>query len=779
MSRARTIAAGLALCGGLTLCGGLVALSRPLPVEALQERPASWRVVDRDDRLLREVVGPDGLRARWAALDEISPWVIAGTVAVEDRRFYRHPGVDAVGVGRAALASARAGRVVQGASTLTMQLARLVQHHPRSPGGKVAQAIDAVRLERALDKDAILEQYLNRAYYGAGAVGVEAASLRTFGKPSRHLSLAEAALIAGLPQLPGARHPSRDPAGAVARQRQVLDAMLTTGAITAAQHARAIAEPLSLRDGRITPEAMHFVDHVMASDPPPGVVRTTLDRDLQRQIQRMTRDHVAALSSGGLRQAAVVVLEHEDCAVSAMVGSADWWAEPDGRINGALALRQPGSALKPFAYGLAFEGRYDPASVVADVPTQYLDGVGALMRPRNYSERFTGPVLMGEALGRSLNVPAIRTANAVGIDEVLALMQRAGLASLDRGVEHYGLGLVLGNGEISLLELATAYAIFPRGGVRCGVRTLSSDPGGDGLRVLSEAAAFLVSDVLYDEALRARAFGWDNPLQLGVPVAVKTGTSSNWRDSLAVGFTDRHVIAVWAGDFGGEPMHQLSGAIGAGPLFRQVVEQLVRTDRAHPPTRPQPPDGVAQIEVCALSGASPTEHCPTHRTVHVPTEHSVRPACSWHQPVRLDRRNGLRASQACPEVYSEERVFALLPADYAAWSASAGGGPPTAWSPLCPPDGIVADAVVVTHPSPGDVFLIEPGYDRRTQSVALSATVDPPVPQLTWWVDGQPMAQVGWPYEGTLALEPGSHEVVARVGERASEAVRFEVLDAP
>lgn len=761
----------------LGLVGGEVALRwNPYPVERLEERPASWRIVDRDGGLLREAVGAEGARAVWMPLDQLSPWVVEGTIAVEDQRFRTHHGVDPRAGARAASDSLWAGHLVSGASTLTMQLARLLGDHPRTLQGKAWQMIDAVRLERSVDKDSLLEHYLNRAPYGAGAIGVEAASQRTFGKPSRQLSLAEGALLAGLPQSPTHHHPFRDLDAAKARQAHVLDRMLAMGFIDADEHARALAEPLVFADRTADrPEAMHFTEEVLATGVAPGTVQTTLDLDLQRPVERMVREHVATLSHGGLTQAAVVVLDNERCDVLAMVGSTDWWT---ASVNGALAPRQPGSALKPFTYAVAFENGYHPASVVADIPTRYLDGDGQLMRPRNYSERFSGPVLAGEALGRSLNVPAVRLANAAGIDDVLVTLRTAGFSTLTDDVEHYGLGLTLGNGEVTLLDLAQGYAAFARGGETCRARMTADAPVVTGERLVSEETAWLITDVLSDEALRIRAFGPGNPLRFAYPVAVKTGTSTNFRDSLTVGYTERFTVAVWGGDFAGRPMDQLSGAAGAGPLFRQVMDHLVlqgSVDRRPTPT--SPPDGVEQVEVCALSGQAPGAHCPHTRALHVPHDAvDAEDVCDWHRTVRIDRRNGLRASDRCPSQHVDERVVTKLPRSYARWEAEhPTERAPSEWSPLCPPEGLAVDAVVVTHPLADDVFLVEPGYDLTTQTLELTVEVDPPVPTVTWYVDGRAVAEPGWPYDAAWPLAPGPHEVQVRIGDRASDPVTFHV----
>ncbi len=741
--------------------------------------PESRRFLDARGRLLRETVTAGGARARWTKLGDISPLVAGAVVAVEDARFSRHAGVDPVGVTRAVLDSTARGRVVSGASTLTMQLSRLLLGHSRSARGKLAQALGALRIERAVSKRVILEQYLNRAPFGAGTIGVEAASRRYFGKPSRHLSLAEAALLAGLPQAPTALNPLRHEPATRQRQRHVLERMLEAGVIDREAYRRARRQPLRLTPEPAPPAALHFTDYLLAQGTPTGDVHTTLDRGLERQLERMVAEHVRAFAAGGLTNAAVVVLDNERCEILAMVGSTGYWQGDSGAVNGALARRQPGSALKPFTYALGFERLYTPATVVADVETRYLGAAGTLYRPRNYSEELSGPVLMAEALGRSLNVPAVRVANGVGTRELLRRLRAAGFASLDQPAEHYGLGLTLGNGEVTLLELAQGFAVFPRGGVSCTAHGWRGAPLASTRRVFSPQVSHLITGILGDEELRIRAFGAGNPLLLGFPMAVKTGTSSNWRDSWAVGYTERHTVAVWAGDFGGRPMHQLSGATGAGPLFHNAARLLA--DRRGYPRLPAAPEGVETIRVCALSGLAAGEHCPHRRAVTVlsdtaSSDATPSPICTWHRTLAVDRRNGLLASDRCPSRFVHRRVFEVLPPRYAEWQAGHDSlRPPTRHSPLCPETGLTADALVITHPRDGDVFLVEPGYDRDTQSLELRAEIDPALPGITWLLDGEAVARAEWPYGATWKLARGHYRLELTGGGRRSDPVEFEV----
>ncbi|MFP2932959.1 penicillin-binding transpeptidase domain-containing protein, partial [Pyxidicoccus sp. 3LG] len=441
--------------------------------------------------------------------------------------------------------------------------------------------------------------------------------------------------------------------------------------------------------------------------------------------------------------------------------------------------RQPGSALKPFTYALAFEGGDTPASVVADVETRYGEADGDLFSPKNYSGDYSGPVLMGEALGRSLNVPAIRVARRVGLKPLLARLRDVGFTSLDAPAAHYGLGLTLGNGEVTLLELAQAYAMFARKGLTCRATPFATTVQ-EPRRAFSEEVAWLVTDVLADESLRMRGFGAGNALMLGFPVAVKTGTSTNWRDNWAVGYTPRFTVAVWTGDFSNRPLHGMTGATGAGPLFHKVMKRVVQ--RAGPsalPERPPLPDGIVEGKVCAHSGQVPTPSCPVQRHVRLPKDRVPTQPCPWHREVRLDARNGLLAGDKCPSEHVVKRAFAFLPPAYASWQATQGQesapAAPTRYSPLCPEKGPVPGALVITWPRPGEVFLIEPGYSRRTQTLRLSAEVEPRLERVTWLVDGRPVDRAAWPYDASWALQPGRHRLEVVAHDLRSEPVDIEV----
>ncbi len=760
---------------------GLTFWCQPVdPVLFRQGYPESHRLYDRDGVLLREAVGPGNAPARWTGWDGIPREVVDATLACEDDAFFEHGGVDPRALLRAFSQNLSGGRVVSGASTIDMQLGRLIWNRPHDLFGKILQMHDALRLNLYLDKRTILLNYLNRAPYGANLTGIETASRTYFNKPARLLSLAEAAYLAGIPQSPVRLDPTVHPEETRRRQEFVLKRLADTGTISEAELQAALRERIVVRAARPAGAAMHFTDYVLAQHPDAGDIHTTLHGRLNEQIENIIRNHVDVLEQGGLTNAACVVLDNADGSMLAMVGSADYWNSDGGMVNGALALRQPGSTLKPFLYALAFENGWSPISILPDVRTEYLGTDRELYVPENYTRTFHGPVPAKAALTRSLNVPAVYLTNEVGVFPLLTTLRRAGLRSLDQTPAHYGLGLILGDGEVTLLELTAAFALFPRQGLTVTPYAFlrrGQAPPPPGERLFDERTCFLISHILSDENLRYQAYGYSNPLIMGFPVAVKTGTSSNWCDNWVVGYTDHYTIGVWAGDFRGNPMNQLSGIIGAGPLFNKIARLVVAEGPYRDfPSYPAVPEGVESVRVCQASGLAATALCPETMTAFIPARDRPLPPCDVHRRVRLDKRNGLLASNKCPARYVEEKTFAFLPPRYAAWQKESGlTPPPTRASPLSAEGYRAVDALVVTTPRNGDIFLIEPGYDRSTQSIRLAGEVDPPLPDVDWLVDGEKVARARWPYTALWRLKKGKHSVQMARGAAQSDKIWFEV----
>jgi penicillin-binding protein 1C len=462
----------------------------PFPVEeiaAAKRRQASTLVLDSEGHLLRPFLGEDQTWLFWVGLDEVSPHLIEATIAVEDERFYRHPGVDPIAVMRAAWTNLRSRRTVSGASTITMQVMRLLERRPRTLCNKAIESFRALQMERILSKKEILEIYFNLAPYGGNLVGPETASLSYFGKHARDLTLGEAALLAGLVQSPSRFRPDRHAERAQRRRDHVLERMQTCGCISREQLEVGLKETVALTPRIPFPfEAPHLAEMLHRRNASETVLRTTLDRRIQTLAETAVREGVDSLRHEGISNGAVVVIENETAAVRALVGSCNFFSEEDlGQINGATAARSPGSALKPFIYALAFdEGLITPKSILADVPANYTG-----YEPQNFDHLYRGPVTAREALCASLNMPAVGLLGRVGQKRCYSLLKELGLTTLRQDADRYGLSLALGSAEVNLLELTNAYSTLARLGESRPYRLLETQPVAPGRRVLSEGAA--------------------------------------------------------------------------------------------------------------------------------------------------------------------------------------------------------------------------------------------------------------------------------------------------
>ncbi len=697
---------------------------------------AGVRIEDRHSIVLRSTRAADGSRTRWVPLAEMDPDLLLAFVAVEDARFWEHPGVDPLAVARAARDGIRVGRIVSGASTITMQLARLLRPGSRGWASKAGEAVWALRLERHLTKQQILEQYLNRVQLGQAAIGVGAATSLYFGAAPSEISLGEAAMLAGLAHAPSRDNPLVSPKRAAARRSVAITRMRRAAAITGDDAERARAEPVLRRRVSSPFLAPHFTSRLLQQHSASGtVLRTTLDAELQRELEAETRHAVEMLAARAVRHAAVVVLDNRSGDVLAWVGSPDFWATDNGQTDMVVSLRQPGSTLKPFLYALSFDRGMTAATVLPDVPRSYATA-GGPYQPRNYDRRFRGPVRIREALASSYNVPAVEVAERMGTDAFLRTLRLAGFESLTRDAEHYGLGLALGNGDVTLLELANGYRGLANGGVWLPYRWLAHEPGNTGRvgapldstglarRFASKQAAAITLDILGDASARVPGFGLQTPFDFPFPAAVKTGTSRHFTDNWAVATTGGFTVAVWVGNFSGQPMEGVSGVSGAGPLLHRAV--MLTAQRYAAGVLPTPVDaGLVASDVCRLSGMRATPHCPAISEWFVPGT----------EPRELDTwMTGSRVT--LPPEYAEwagqedEVYLGAVDAEATAVVAAAGSmaAIDTARGPAA------SRGFRIVAPLDGDVYRVPPGVpDSYATIPLLAAGGDGPV---RWFVDG-------------------------------------------
>lgn len=635
------------------------------------------RIYDRNGHLLDEIYGEG--RRTWVPLAEIPESLKQAVVATEDATFYSNTGVDPLAIGRAFWQNTQAGEIVSGGSTITQQLVRLIvfpyeERVRQSVSRKINESLLATQLTQMWSKDRILEAYLNEIYFGQRAYGVGAAAEAYFNKPISELTPAESAMLAGLPQAPSVLDPYINFEGARRRQKDVLRLMVEAGYLTSAEAEAIYAQELQLEQHERQREAPHFVDYVLQvleeaygrdTVRQGGLqVTTTLDPRYQELAEEIARRHVTQLRDAhNLSNAAVVVMQPRTGEILAMVGSVDY-DDPDidGQVNMAVRPRQPGSAIKPITYAAAFEQGLTPATIVWDIPTSFPLDSGETYEPNNYDDRFHGPVRVRDALANSYNVPAVKVLNAVGLQTMVDKAHAMGITGLRQDpYNYYGLALTLGGGEVSLLDLSTAYATLANGGghvPRTPVRRIV-DGAGDiiyerGLveptPAVDPGAAYLVTDILSDAEARRPAFGANNPLELNRPAAVKTGTTSDFRDNWTIGYTPDVVVGVWTGNADNAPMQDVSGVDGAAPLWREVMEAIFRISSLQDVLRidGQPlvetyprPDSIVEAEACAVDDLRAGRGC-VRRYTELFVEGNVPDADADYGEVTVAQMTALR-----------------------------------------------------------------------------------------------------------------------------------------
>jgi penicillin-binding protein 1C len=778
---------GAALLTLIGLAWHFEAASRFNP-EALELRPGPL-VLDRTGRVLR--LAPEAQGGKLVTLPDggVPPLVAAAFVASEDQRFWRHPGIDPLAILRAARSNLSRGRIVSGASTLTQQLARLTYPGPRSYYRKIVEVCRSLRMESTLSKDEILRRYLDRVPMGNNLLGVEAGAWAYFGKTASQLNAGEAAILAALVKAPGTLNPyGPQRQRLLARQRWVLSRMAQLGYLSPQELQACYADPVRFRGSGPRPpafpfEAPHFVNLVLAREKPaaPGSqrLRTTLDLPLQRRAQAIVNSHRPRLLKAGASQAAAVIVANRTREVLALVGSCAYGPRDQGFNNGAAAWRSPGSTLKPFLYAQALDQGFTPASVLEDVERRYRTPRGEFI-PANFDRVAHGPISFREALGNSLNLSAVHLLNLMGTETYYDTL--AGLHLINRPEftpEHYGLGLVVGNPEVSLMQMAAAYACLANGGRFAPLRFTLDTPETEGSPVFSPQAAFIISDILSDPMARVRIFGGASAMNPPYRMAIKTGTSTHYRDLWAVAYTRDYTLAVWVGNFDGRPTADLSGAGAAAPIVADLAEALFAGS-------PQPgfkkPPGVANAEVCAFSGLNPGPGCAHRRQELFLAGTEPQAVCAYHhaqepwhrmpanyadwlhQRFEHGGEGRFRLAGFDPDLGKTFQVPLAVDSKVAGQPRRQGGpvvlGRPTPPNPGDHPtarDDGLAFGVSISYPLAGDRFLLTPGAE--VIRVNAKARCRDPLQAVTWFVDGREVAATGPPYELPLDLSRGRHRL--------------------
>jgi len=740
----RRLAFGLLFLLALAGAGWAAAWWVPLP-ERLAA-PHSVVIEYRDGTPAHVFLAPD---ERWRILtrsQDIDPAYLRALFALEDKRFAWHPGVDPLAVARAVVSNVTKGRRVSGASTLTMQLVRVLEPRPRTLLSKLIEAFRAVQLELRMSKEDILAAYLQFVPYGRNVEGVEAASLAYFGHRATHLSPAEIATLLAVPQNPNRRFPTRENAARLKAARDELARRLLEDMALPLGPAEAKASPEAvLAEVRNTPvprglmpfprDAPHAAMWLRAQRPELSRMRTTLDAGTQRLAERLMRDAAGDLAEKGIHNGVAVVVDHQQAEVLALVGSFDFFdVQHGGQIIGFNTPRSPGSALKPLIYAMGIDrGVVLPEHLVADIPESY-----GGYAPRNFDGRFMGLVRMEYALSQSLNLPFVNLLKELGVERFLGTLRVAGVDSLRPDPGYYGLSAAVGGLELTPLELAGVYVALAEDGRSRPLKVLEDGNPPPGPReIFSSGAAWLTRRSL---SLRDRP---DFPARrhlTGMPAQVhwKTGTSFGHRDAWAAGSGPRHTAVVWLGNFDNTPSVHLVGADASGPLLFDLLEAVGPRGRAAVKEDSVPPQDLARVEVCSYSGHLPTDACKERRVIYARRSAVPTRTCPYHQRMEVEVKTGLAVSPVCRagrEV--EPRVYLTWPSSIRRWLTEQHRSLPTppAYAPGCEPGG--ADhAPEILSPAEGQVALLIPGVSPDQQEVPLEAEAAHDR-ELTWFVNGK------------------------------------------
>jgi len=743
----------------------------PFPKDTLKRDPTVV-VTDKDGNPLRFFLPKDEHWRFHVGLKDVSSDLIRAVIASEDRWFYYHPGINPFAVIRALYTNLKSGKVVSGASTLPMQIARLADPKPRTVLSKLEEAFRALQLKWHFSDDELIEIYLNITPYGGNIEGVAGASYLYFGKSPRALSPAEIALLTVLPRSPTTYNPTNDSSKALKARNRALWQLFQRGVFKESAVKEAMKEPMTIRRKDPPFIAPHFAQFVFDQSPNESRIKTTLDISIQRIAEGAAKGRIGELRRRGIDNLAIVVIENRGRELRAMVGSSDFFEKPySGQVNNALARRSPGSALKPFLYAMALDrGLVIPETFMLDIPTDFSGYI-----PKNYDGKYRGRVTMREALIRSLNAPAVGLLAQLGLDDFHKVLLRGGLTTLDRPLSEYGLPLILGSGEVTLLDLTNLYATLAEGGVHRPVKIKLDDaPDYEEERLFSGEASYLITQILTELGRPDMPYlAWE--LTREVPqVAWKTGTSYGHRDAWAIGYSSRYTIGVWVGNPSGRGEKGISGAEHAAPLLFDLF-RAIEGDGAKLPG----PAGLrlGTIEVCRESHMLPTPFCTERVRVTYIAGRSRIPMDTYSKQVFIDSETGEMLLGDCIATRPHQtRIITTYPPELVAWWRAEGRDVPSVppLSPFCKdvppqlPPGIVS-------PDETTPYRVLIGTPSGYQKVQLIARASPEVERLYWYQDGKLVASARPDKRLFVPLEAGTHQLVVVDSSGRSDSITYVV----
>lgn len=720
--------AALLVLTGLLVVGWILLPKPPL----LDGIAFSRQVFDRYHKRLRVTLTNDEKYRVFTPLSQIAPELVRATLVQEDRYYNRHPGINPVAIGRSAWNLLSHGKAHAGASTITMQLARMrFRLHTRTIGGKLVQIFRALQLERHYSKSQILEAYFNLASYGRNIEGVGAASILYFGKAPSQLTFPEAVALSVIPQSPTRRalHRDRDNPALTAAQNRLFD-LVAPGSGGKAFRARALSAPPFF--------APHFTRQVLREREGEREIVTTLDLELQQLLERHVRNYLAANRERGFFNAAAMLVDSRTMETLAKVGSAGFFDDAiHGQIDGTRSKRSPGSTLKPFVYALAMDrGLIHPLSILADAPQSF-----AGYNPENFDREFVGPIRASDALARSRNIPAVSLASQLSHPDLYEMLKTAGV-DLPREKKHYGLTLPLGGAEVTMQDLVRLYGALANGGKIRPIRDTLPYRAEPGVRMVSPEAAFLTLEML----------GNDGPASYGIreahePVYWKTGTSNGFHDAWTAALFGQYLVAVWVGNFDGHGNPAFVGRTCAAPLAFQIIDALRGSGRIRWTTRLPPPGAnLRRVEFCAVSGQLPLARCNDRVSGWFIPGITPISTCSVHREVLVDEATGLRVAVDDGTRTLRKEVYEFWPSDLQELFTRA-GLPRRSPPPFLPGYGpesngtnaanlVKGKALAIVSPKAGLFYVVRAG-DDESRGLTLKAETETDVAQVYWFAGKQ------------------------------------------
>jgi penicillin-binding protein 1C len=745
-----------------------ISLFFPIRTENLK-KPCSQTIYERNGELLRVFLSEDEKWRIPVELEEVSGELKDFIVMVEDKTFAYHFGINPWALIRAFYLNFKNRKIVSGGSTITMQVARMMEHRDRTIFSKIIEIFKAIKLEILYSKDEILEFYLNIAPYGGNIEGIGAACYYYFQRCPSSISISQAALLTAIPNSPNELRPDINLDMAKEARDRILIKLKEKGAISAEEYREAINEKIMLAESGMPFKAPHFTDY-LHDRYKENRIYSTLDLQTQIIADNILKKHLSKLRRIGITNGAIIIIDNNTKELLSMVGSYDFRDSlHSGQVNGALSSRSPGSTLKPILYALGIErGLVTPHSLLSDVPTEYSG-----YSPENYDGKYHGLVSVDEALRFSMNVPAVNLLAHIKPENFISTLKRGGISTIDGKERNYGLSLILGGCEVKLLELTNFYSIFANGGIFKPLFMKMGESHDEKKRVFSEGISYIISELLSEVRRPDLPEFWKFTSDMP-KVAWKTGTSYGHRDAWSIGYTRNFTVGVWVGNFNGASVPELVGSRVAGPILFEVLLSIVdEGDRIWF----EKPKCVKRREVCALSGMVPNNNCPNRTEDYYIPGISPEEQCDIHKLFYIDTNTGYRITRKDLEGKEyKEKVYEVFPPEVATWMKK--NGYPIEEVPEVHPESqeiSSGDGPDIKSPQNNMEYIIMRSVPADYQKLPLEASVDNSVREIYWFIDGR-IVYSGKP-ENIVFIQPeqGEHTIVCQDDQGRLSSVKILV----